>query len=194
MVLGAEVYSKMPRNWSKAVPEGNGPIPHQDEFGPDQPTSADVYRRFEEMFDRQLNQMKSYFDEFTEKMRETRQRSASLEQDAQQSRLVMEADVTSDKKTRKRTESAAAAERVISGDNSPAQVDTDAIRSTSFGMKSEPLALSRRDDVLVDRGVAAPRSCLSPVEMRTLTAAGGLLPVGIASTAMRIIFPRPFFF
>ena len=146
------------------------------------------------MFDRQLNQMKSYFDEFTEKMRETRQRSASLEQDAQQSRLVMEADVTSDKKTRKRTESAAAAERVISGDNSPAQVDTDAIRSTSFGMKSEPLALSRRDDVLVDRGVAAPRSCLSPVEMRTLTAAGGLLPVGIASTAMRIIFPRPFFF
>ena len=31
----------MPRNWSKAVPEGNGPVPQQEEFGPDQPTLAD---------------------------------------------------------------------------------------------------------------------------------------------------------
>ena len=54
--------------------------------------------------------MKSHFDEFTDKMRETRQRSASLEQN-----LAMEADVTSDTKIRNRI--------VISGDNSSAEVD-----------------------------------------------------------------------
>ena len=30
----------MPRNWSKAVLEGNGPVPQQEEFGPDHPTLA----------------------------------------------------------------------------------------------------------------------------------------------------------
>ena len=59
----------MPRNWSKAVPEGNDFAPHQDEYEPDQPMLANVYRLFEERLGRQLNQMKSYFDEFTEKMR-----------------------------------------------------------------------------------------------------------------------------
>ena len=44
--------------------------------------------------------MKSHFDEFTEKMKETRQRSASLEQDARQPRLAMKANVTLDTKTR----------------------------------------------------------------------------------------------
>ena len=41
----------MPRNWSKAVPEGNGLAPQQEEFGPDKPTLADVYRLFEEILD-----------------------------------------------------------------------------------------------------------------------------------------------
>ena len=39
-VLGAEVYPKMPRNWSKAFPESNGPV-LQPEFGPAQPMLAD---------------------------------------------------------------------------------------------------------------------------------------------------------
>ena len=34
----------MLRKQSKAVPEGNVPVPHQDEFGADQPTTADLYR------------------------------------------------------------------------------------------------------------------------------------------------------
>ena len=34
----------MQRNWSKAIPEGNGRVLQQDEFEPDQPTLADVYR------------------------------------------------------------------------------------------------------------------------------------------------------
>ena len=65
--------------------------------------------------------------------------------------------------------------------------------SISFGMKDEPPALSLKDDVMVEKGSAAPKQCLSPVEMCALTAAGGLLPAGTASTAMRTIFPRPFF-
>ena len=36
----------MPRKWSKAAPEGNGPVPQQYDFGSDQPTLADVYRLF----------------------------------------------------------------------------------------------------------------------------------------------------
>ena len=115
MVLGAEVYPEMPRNRSKAVPEGNDPVPHQDEFGPDQPAMmADVYRRIEGIFNRQLNLMKSHFDqqdkkldELTKEMRETRQRLADLEQDAPQPCLAMEADINSDTKPRKRTEDAA---------------------------------------------------------------------------------------
>ena len=63
--------------------------------------------------------------------------------------------------------------------------------STSFGMKAEPSALPCWDEVLVDKGAAAPKPCLSPVEMRTPTATGGLLPAGIASSAMIIIFSRP---
>ena len=56
-----------------------------------------------------------------EKTRETKQRSASLEQDARQPRLAMEADGISDTKTCNRMEDAA--ERVIGGDNSSAEVD-----------------------------------------------------------------------
>ena len=59
----------MPRKQSKAVPEGNGPVPQHDEFEPDQPTLADIYRLFEERLDRQLDRMKSHFDELAEKMR-----------------------------------------------------------------------------------------------------------------------------
>ena len=34
----------MPRKEDKAVPESNGPVPQQEEFGSGQPTLADVYR------------------------------------------------------------------------------------------------------------------------------------------------------
>ena len=42
-VFGAEVYPETPRNRSKAVPEGNGPVSYEDDFGPDQPTMAHSY-------------------------------------------------------------------------------------------------------------------------------------------------------
>ena len=93
MFLDIVVYPNMPRNWSKAVPEGKGPVPQQEEFGTDQPTLADVYRLFKERFDRQLKLIKSRFDQQDEKldefmeMRATEQRSASLEQNGPQLRL-----------------------------------------------------------------------------------------------------------
>ena len=102
----------MPQNGSKAVPDDNGPVPRQEEFGSDQPTLADVYPLFEERFERQLKEVKSRVDkmgELADKMRATKQRLAGLEQDARQPRLAMEADVPSDTKTRERTEGAAAA-------------------------------------------------------------------------------------
>ena len=122
-------------------------------------------------------------------IRATEQRSASLEQDARQPRLTMEADGTADKKTRKRTEGATAAVQAKHGDSSSAKrVQADPTSSTRFGMKAECPALPRWDDILVDKGAAVLKPCLSPAEMRTRIAAGGLLPAGTASTATRTIF------
>ena len=60
--------------------------------------------------------------------------------------------------------------------------------STSFVMMAEPPDLPCREDVLVKDGAAAPKSCLSSLEMRTTTGAGGLLPTGETSTATKITF------
>ena len=58
-------------------------------------------------------------------------------------------------------------------------------------MEAEPPDFPCRDDVLVEVGDAAPRSCLPSLEMRSLTAAGGLLPTGEASTATRTTSNEP---
>ena len=82
----------MPRNWSKAVPEGIDPVLQQEEFGSDQPTTADVYRLFEERFQRQLKRVKSHLDkrdELADEMRATKQCFVGLEQDARQPRLTI---------------------------------------------------------------------------------------------------------
>ena len=154
----------MPRKENEAVPEGNGPVPRQEDFGSDQPTLADVYRLFEEIFERQLEGVKSHLDKMdvlADKMRGTRQRLAGLAQDARQPRLAMEADGPSDTKTRERTEGAAKAVQAMHGDSFSAnRVDPDPICSTSFGVKVEPPALPCRDDVVVENGAAAPKSCL----------------------------------
>ena len=104
----------------------------------------------------------------------------------------METDVRTDTKTRKRMKDVAA-ERVTSGDNSSAQVNPDPMCLTSFGGDSteSPALPCSRDDAVVDNGAAAPKSCLSPVEMRTLTAARDLVLAGKVCTATRIIFYQP---
>ena len=93
----------------------------------------------------------------------------------------METDVTPDNKRRKRIEDAAV-DRVMSGDNSSAQVYYDPMCPNSFGDNStEPPALPCcRDDALVDKGAETPKTGLSPVEARTQTATGSLLPAGTA--------------
>ena len=63
----------MPRKESKAVPEGNGPVPCQDKFGSGQPTMADLHRMIEERFDhldRYLDRMKNHFDQQEKKLHE----------------------------------------------------------------------------------------------------------------------------
>ena len=138
---------------------------------------------------RYFDQQNKKLDELMDKTRETRQCLAGLEQDVRQPRLTMEADVISDKKTRKRTEDART-DGVVSGDKSSAQVDHYPMSLTGFGdnFTEPPVLFYCRDDALVDKGAAALKPCLSPVEMRTLTAAGGFLTTGTAFTATRTIF------
>ena len=90
-----------------------------------------------------------------------------------------------DIKTRERTDGAAPAVQAMHGDSFSAnRVDPGPkTTSTNFGVKTEPPALSCRDDVVVENGAAAPKSCLSPLKMRTTTAAGGLLPTGETTIA-----------
>ena len=143
---------------------------------------------------RHFDQQDKKSDELMERMKETNQRLAGLEHEARQQCLAMEADATPGTKARKRTEDAVA-DRAKHGDiNSSARVDHDPMCLTSFsGNSTEPTILPCRYDAVVDKGTEAPKPCLSPFEIRTLTAAGGLLPARTASTAMRAIFPRPLF-
>ena len=106
-------------------------------------------------------------DELTEEMRATKQRLAGLEQkDAWQPRLAMTPKHMDD----------IAAERVISGKNSSAQVDPDPMCLIIFGDDSiRPPALPcLRDDALVGNGTAASKPSLLPAEICSRTAAGGL--------------------
>ena len=188
----------MPRKESEAVPEGNGPVPQQEEFGSGEPTLADVYRFFKEEFDRQQKIMDRCFDR-QEKMldeiimkvtRRTSQR-ASLEHDTRQPHLAMEADANT--KTRERTEGAPTAVQTMRGDSFSARgvESSPKTNSTSVGMRTEPPALPCWDDVLVQNGDASPKSYIPFLEIRSLTAAGGLLPTGEASTATRTTFNEP---
>ena len=120
------------------------------------------------------------------------QHVARLDQDARQPRLAMEADGPADTKTRKRTEGAAKAVQAKHGDSCTAQRVQDGPKiSTCFGVMAEPPALPCRDDVGIKNGAAAPKSCLSPLEMRTTSAADGLLPTGKISTATKTTFNKP---
>ena len=119
------------------------------------------------------------------------QRLASLEHDARQPRLAMEVDRQADTKTCERTEGAATAVQAVHGDSCSAnRVDPNPMCSTGFGDDcTRPPALPcSREDALVDNGAAAPKSCLSPLEMCSSTAAGGLFPAVETSTTTRVTF------
>ena len=126
----------MPQRLSKAVPQGNGSVPQQEEFGSVQPTLANVYRLFEERFDRHLEVMKSHFDkldELADEMRTAEKHSASLEQNARQPRLAKEANATAEEKTHARMKGALAVQAKHGDSSSANQVDPDPMCLTSFG-------------------------------------------------------------
>ena len=139
-----------------------------------------------------LDQQEKKLDEIMKMARGTSQREVSLEHDARQPRLAMEADGPAGTKTRERTEGAATAVQAMHGDSCTAQKVQDGPKtSTSFGVKAKPLDLPSREDVLVENGAASLKSRLPPSEMRSPTAAGGFLPTGEASTATRTTFNQP---
>ena len=118
----------------------------------------------------------------------TEQRSADLEQDARQQRFAMEVDVPSTIVTRNHTEDVAE-DQAKHGDTCSAKMaQAGPASSTSFGVNfTGPPALPfSRDDALVGNSAAAPKWCISPSDIRTPTATGGLLPTGKASTTTRI--------
>ena len=107
----------------------------------------------------------------------------------------MDADVPANKKPRERTEGATTAVQATHGDSFSAnQVDPDPKPSTSFGddFAGPPALPHSKDDALVGNGAAAPKSCISPLEMRATIAAGGLLPAGTISTPTRTTFDQTY--
>ena len=113
-----------------------------------------------------------------------------LEYGARQPRLAMEVDGQADTWTRERTEGAATGVQAMRGDCfSARRVEPGPTTNlTSFGVKTEPPALPCRDDVVVESGPAASESCPPSMEMRSSTAAGGLVPTGEASNASETTF------
>ena len=63
--------------------------------------------------------------------------------------------------------------------------------STSFGVEARLPALPCRDDVVVESGDAATKSCFPSLELRTTTVAGGLVPSGKTFTATETNFNQP---
>ena len=107
----------MLRKASKAVPEGNDPVPQKEELRSGQLTMRDVYRLCVDRFDRMDDRLNKKFDETSEEMRKMDQHVTRLEHEAWQPRLAVEADGPADTtKTRERTEGAATAVQAMRGD------------------------------------------------------------------------------
>ena len=171
--------------------EENGPVPQQEEFGSGQPKLADVYRPSDERLVRQ--HIKLMMSRFEKQVNMLEKRLARLEYDARQPRLAMEIDGLANTKTRVRTEGAVTAVQAMRGGSfSACRVDPGPMtNSTSFGMMAEPPSFSCRDDIVVKSGDAAPNSCLPSLEIRSSTAAGGLVPTGKTSTATETTVNKP---
>ena len=177
----------MPRKDCEAVPEGNCPIPQQEEFG----SVADIYRLCEERFNRMdsySNRLNRKLDEISDETRVVDEHVTSLERGARQLRLAMEADGHANTKTQERTEGAAIAVQAMRGDSCTAEqkVEDGPKTSITFGVEAEPPDLPCREDVLVEEGATSPESCLPSLEMRSPTAAVCLVP-----TAKSPQPPRP---
>ena len=141
-----------------------------------------------------FREITSHFDKLKELMRRLEQHLICQKHNARQPRLAMEeTDGHANTKTRERTEGAAAAVQAMRGDGfSARRVEPGPnTNSTSFGVKAEPTALPCMDDVVVESGDAAPKSCPPSLKMRSSTAPGGLVPTSEASTATETNFNQP---
>ena len=109
------------------------------------------------------------FEKLTEDLRSMDQRLISLEQDTRQPRLIIEADGPAGTKIHERTDGAATAVQAMHEDSFSSNRVQAGPKTTSisFGVKIKPPALPCRDDVVVENGAAAPKSCLSPLAMRS---------------------------
>ena len=176
----------MPQKESMAVPEGNDPIPHVWIRG----TLEDLRQIMSEAMDKSFDKHLGKKPENSEDLGTKDQCEASLVQEARQPRLAVVADGHADKRTRERTEGAAKAVQTMHRDSfSAGRVNlSPKTNSTSFGVKVDPLPCM--DDIVVENGTAAPKSC-PPLETHTTTAAGGLLPTGKTSTATKTTFIQP---
>ena len=108
----------------------------------------------------------------------------------------MKTDVRADKMTRERTEGAAKAVQTMHGDGVFAnRVEPDSNGSAGSGDDciGRPALSCSMDNALVDNGAAAPKSCLSPLAMRSPITADGLLPTGKTSTAIKALSTTQFF-
>ena len=132
-------------------------------------------------------------DEISDEMRVIDEHVTRLEHGARQPRLAMKADEHARTKTLERTEGAATAVQAMRGDSCTAEqkVKDGPRTSITCGVEAEPPALPCREDVLVEGGTTAPKSCLPSLEMRTTTAAGGLVRTGKTSTATETNFYQP---
>ena len=119
-------------------------------------------------------------DDMEKEARNTNQRRAGLQHQAQQPRLAMKADVLEDKKIRESTEDFAQDGRLR---DIPSDRVHDPMRLTIFGDQdyTETPALPCRDDALVNQGHEVAKPCLSPVEIRKSTSTGSLLHAGTTS-------------
>ena len=158
-------------------------------------------------FDKQQKRMDSFFDgmdscfdrwnrkldEISDATRVMDEHVTSLEHGTRQSRLAMEADKLANTKNQEHTEGAAKAVQAMRGDSCTAEqkVQDGPKTSITFGVEAEPPDLPCGEDVLVEDGATAHKSCLPSLEMRTTTAAGGLVPTGKTSTATETNFNQP---
>ena len=92
-------------------------------------------------------------------------------------------------KTRQRKEDAAVDDDDFGDNISSARINYDPMSWTSFDDTAKSSAFTKcSNDARVNEGAEAPKSRLSPVEMRTPTHADVLLHPGSASTTLRAIF------
>ena len=175
----------MLRKASEPVPEANGLVPQKEEFGSGQPTWGHVYRIMNEAFYR----CRKKLDEILDEVRKMDQHVTYIEHGARQPHFAMEANGPANTKTQERTEGAATAVQAMRGESctTAQRVQDGPMTSITFGVVAKPTDLPCRDDVLVEGGDATPRSCLPSLEMRSPTAAGGLVLTGEVSTATETI-------